>query len=117
MMDWDALSSQINGNIDKTIISLSYHSTFKPLIVNLGRYDLFYRPVNLFPLERSVINTEFILVTQKGRHKTGNLEDKRSLRKLGFSSRLPLKIIIHGFLDHGDVDWIQVHVNCILVMP
>ena len=105
MMDWDALSSQINGNIQ---LSYHYHTiqTF-----NLGRYDLFYRPVNLFPLERSVINTEFILVTQGGRHKMGNLEDKRSLRKLGFSNRLPLKIIIHGFLDHGDVDWIQVHIN------
>ena len=34
------------------------------LASDVCRYDLLSRPVNLFPLEREVINTEFLLVTR-----------------------------------------------------
>ena len=34
------------------------------LASDVHRYDLLSRPVNLFPLEREVINTEFLLVTR-----------------------------------------------------
>ena len=71
-------------------------------------YDLFHRPVNLFPLEREVINTEFMLVTPEDRsHRKLNVENRKSVKNSGFNPKRPTKIIIHGFLDHGDVSWIR----------
>ena len=67
------------------------------------------RPVNLFPLEREVINTEFLLVTRDDRrHRKLTLGGRKAARRQGFSARRQTKIIIHGFLDHGDVEWIKV---------
>ena len=67
------------------------------------------RPVNLFPLEREVINTEFLLVTRDDRrHRKLTLSGRKAARRQGFSARRQTKIIIHGFLDHGDVEWIKV---------
>lgn len=73
------------------------------------RYDLLSRPVNLFPLEREVINTEFLLITRSDSSpKKVNINSRKDVRRAGFVGRKPTKIIIHGFLDHGDVDWIKV---------
>ena len=68
------------------------------------------RPVNLFPLEREVINTEFLLVTRaEPTPQKININSRKDVRSAGFNGKKPTKIIIHGFLDHGDVDWIKVH--------
>ena len=73
------------------------------------RYDLLSRPVNLFPLEREVINTEFLLVTRDDRrHRKLNLNSWKQIKGSGFVPKRQTKIIIHGFLDYGDVDWIKV---------
>ena len=67
------------------------------------------RPVNLFPLEREVINTEFLLMTRADiTPRKININSRRDVRKAGFNGKKPTKIIIHGFLDHGDVEWIKV---------
>ena len=77
------------------------------------RYDLLSRPVNLFPLEREVINTEFLLMTRADTTpRKININSRRDVRKAGFIGKKPTKIIIHGFLDHGDVGWIKVSVGC-----
>lgn len=71
-------------------------------------YDLLSRPVNLFPLEREVINTEFLLVTRDDRrHRKLTDLSRKSVRKQGLRVKKETKFIIHGFLDHGDVDWIK----------
>lgn len=71
-------------------------------------YDLLSRPVNLFPLEREVINTEFLLVTRDDRrHRKLTDLSRKAVRKQGLRVKRETKFIIHGFLDHGDVDWIK----------
>ena len=65
--------------------------------------------MNLFPLEREVINTEFLLVTRDDRrHRKLNLNSWKQIKSSGFVPKRQTKIIIHGFLDYGDVDWIKV---------
>ena len=91
------------------------------------RYDFLSRPLNLFPLDRDVINTEFLIVTREERYKLTfsvktdesnqiyfrshqklKFKNKRQLKSASFRKNRQTKIIIHGFLDHGDVDWIKV---------
>lgn len=67
----------------------------------------------MFPLEREVINTEFLLMTRADTTpRKININSRRDVRKAGFIGKKPTKIIIHGFLDHGDVGWIKVSVGC-----
>ena len=42
------------------------------------------------------------------RHRKLTLSGRKAARRQGFSARRQTKIIIHGFLDHGDVEWIKV---------
>jgi len=78
-------------------------------------YDLLSRPVNLFPLEREVINTEFLLVTRDDRrHRKLNLNSWKQIKSSGFVPKRQTKIIIHGFLDYGDVDWIKAMVRALV---
>ena len=101
-MNWAAWSSQKIGNkmVSREIFFLN---------LSCSRYDLLSRPVNLFPLEREVINTEFILFTRAGPEpRKININSRKAARKSGFIGKKPTKIIIHGFLDHGDVGWIKV---------
>jgi len=78
-------------------------------------YDFLSRPLNLFPLERKIINTEFHLVTRDNRrHRKLDLSSRRKVREAGFGANRKTKIIIHGFLDHGDVEWIQDMANALV---
>ena len=102
-MDWAVWSSQKIG-----MKSAENFYSFYPAF-SCARYDLLSRPVNLFPLERDVINTEFLLFTRTNPEpRKININSRRAVRKAGFSGKKPTKIIIHGFLDHGDVRWIKV---------
>ena len=89
------------------VILISWEIYF--LILSCPRYDLLSRPVNLFPLEREVINTEFILFTRaRPEPRKINIKSRKAVRKSGFNGKKPTRIIIHGFLDHADVGWIKV---------
>ncbi|ETN61390.1 hypothetical protein AND_006952 [Anopheles darlingi] len=61
-------------------------------------YHLIFRPFNVFPLPRSVINTRFILYTERN-PTDGQLlqaEVKETLVKSHFNADWPTKFIIHG---------------------
>ena len=87
-------------------------------------YDL-YRPVNLLPLDRDVINTQFMLRTREDRQVGLNMfnkqylffffkerfvtiGDKIDVQESGFDGSKPTKIIIHGFIDTGFEIWVKV---------
>lgn len=72
-------------------------------------YHLIHRPLNLFPLPRSVINTRFILYTEKNPLE-GQLikaDDKESIEKSNFNSKWMTKFIIHGFIDTPLSNWVS----------
>ena len=97
----------MSGVHRKLVIFISWEIYF--LILSSPRYDLLSRPVNLFPLEREVINTEFILFTRaRPEPRKININNRKAVRKSGFNGKKPTRIIIHGFLDHADVGWIKV---------
>lgn len=68
------------------------------------------RPISLFPLHPDVMDAQFLLVTRSApdlfqRLRVGN---NSSFEKSYFDSTRPVKIIIHGFREKGDEDWIKV---------
>uniref|UniRef100_A0A182P9X9 Lipase domain-containing protein n=1 Tax=Anopheles epiroticus TaxID=199890 RepID=A0A182P9X9_9DIPT len=72
-------------------------------------YHLIFRPFNVFPLPRSVINTRFILYTEKN-PTDGQLlqaEAKDTLVKSHFNSDWATKFIIHGFIDTPLSNWVS----------
>eukprot|EP00091_Calanus_sinicus_P010949 TRINITY_DN25026_c0_g1_i1.p1 TRINITY_DN25026_c0_g1~~TRINITY_DN25026_c0_g1_i1.p1 ORF type:complete len:139 (-),score=34.84 TRINITY_DN25026_c0_g1_i1:150-566(-) len=70
-------------------------------------YDL-YRPVNLLPLDREVINTQFMLRTRENRQERKVIiSDKKAVQETGFDGTKPTKIIIHGFIDTGFETWVK----------
>ena len=50
-------------------------------------------------------------VREDRRHRKLNLLTRKEVRKQGLGVKKDTKVIIHGFLDHGDVDWIKVELN------
>lgn len=63
----------------------------------------------MFPLPRSVINTRFILYTEKN-PTDGQLisaDDEDSIKKSDFNSEWPTKFIIHGFIDTPLSNWVS----------
>ncbi|XP_058830872.1 pancreatic triacylglycerol lipase-like [Topomyia yanbarensis] len=72
-------------------------------------YHLIFRPFNVFPLPRSVINTRFILYTEKN-PTDGQLlqaEVKETIMKSHFRSEWETKFIIHGFIDTPLSNWVS----------
>lgn len=71
-------------------------------------YHLIHRPFNVFPLPRSVINTRFILYTEKNPVEGQILEadDKEAIEKTNFNPKLKTKFIIHGFIDTPLSNWV-----------
>lgn len=68
------------------------------------------RPISLFPLHPDVMDAQFLLVTRSApdlfqRLRVGN---NSTFEKSDFDSTRPVKIIIHGFREKGDEDWIKV---------
>jgi len=77
-------------------------------------YDL-YRPVNLLPLDRNVINTQFMLRTREDRQeRIVKISDKEDFEDSGFDGTKPTKIIIHGFIDTGFETWVKDMCNAFL---
>lgn len=72
-------------------------------------YHLIHRPLNLFPLPRSVINTRFILYTESNPVEGQLLvaDDKEAIKKTNFNPKWPTKFIIHGFIDTPLSNWVS----------
>lgn len=72
-------------------------------------YHLIHRPFNVFPLPRSVINTRFILYTEKNPIEGQLLvaDDKDGIKKTNFNPKWATKFIIHGFIDTPLSNWVS----------
>lgn len=72
-------------------------------------YHLIHRPFNVFPLARNVINTRFILYTEKNPTDGQILEadDKEKILESNFDSKWMTKFIIHGFIDTPLSNWVS----------
>ncbi|XP_077289795.1 pancreatic triacylglycerol lipase-like [Arctopsyche grandis] len=72
-------------------------------------YHLIHRPINIFPLPRSVINTRFILYTKKNPSEGQILNPNvnKTIVKSNFFAERPTKIIIHGFIDTPFSNWVS----------
>lgn len=72
-------------------------------------YHLIHRPFNVFPLPRTVINTRFILYTEKN-PTDGQLiaaDDPETIKRSHFNPKWPTKFIIHGFIDTPLSNWVS----------
>ncbi|XP_055317695.1 pancreatic triacylglycerol lipase-like [Sitodiplosis mosellana] len=72
-------------------------------------YHLIHRPFNVFPLPRSVINTRFILYTEKNPIEGQLLvaDEKDAIKKTNFNPKWLTKFIIHGFIDTPLSNWVS----------
>lgn len=72
-------------------------------------YHLIHRPFNVFPLPRNVINTRFILYTEKNPTEGQILDadDKDKIKESNFNSEWKTKFIIHGFIDTPLSNWVS----------
>lgn len=63
----------------------------------------------MFPLPRSVINTRFILYTEKNPIEGQLLvaDDKEAIKKTNFNPKWMTKFIIHGFIDTPLSNWVS----------
>ncbi|KAL1116690.1 hypothetical protein AAG570_005162, partial [Ranatra chinensis] len=72
-------------------------------------YHLIYRPFNVFPLPRNVVNTKFILYTRKNPNEGQMLrvQNEKTVQKSYFDPKKPTKFIIHGFIDTPLSGWVK----------
>jgi pancreatic triacylglycerol lipase len=72
-------------------------------------YHLIHRPFNVFPLPRSVINTRFILYTEKN-PTDGQLlsaDEPETIEKSNYNAQSLTKFVIHGFIDTPLSNWVS----------
>ncbi|XP_019877450.1 pancreatic triacylglycerol lipase [Aethina tumida] len=70
-------------------------------------YHLINRPLNVFPLPRSVINTRFILYTRSNPTEGQLIKaSNQSINESNFSIEKKTKFIIHGFIDTPLSNWV-----------
>lgn len=65
-------------------------------------YHRLYRPMNFFPEERKVVNTQFLVFTRQNPTQEDFLTWNSSVEQIGrshFNASRPTKIITHGWLD------------------
>ncbi|XP_037274471.1 pancreatic lipase-related protein 2 isoform X1 [Rhipicephalus microplus] len=71
--------------------------------------DRFTHPTS-FPSDPEQVDTKFMLYSRSNRRSPVKL-DYRPTKSIGnlaqFNQRKPLKLIVHGFLESGNVSWIQ----------
>ncbi|XP_012344813.1 pancreatic triacylglycerol lipase-like isoform X3 [Apis florea] len=72
-------------------------------------YHLIHRPLNVFPLPREVINTRFILYTNKNliEGQVLTAAKDKSIKRSNFNSKRKTKFIIHGFIDTPLSNWVK----------
>ncbi|KAL3868059.1 hypothetical protein ACJMK2_040897 [Sinanodonta woodiana] len=76
------------------------------------------RPINFLPAAPAIIDTKFRLFT---RHNMGDTSfqmlranDYSSIRSSHFNSSNPTKMVVHGFIENGLVDWMKTMKNELL---
>ncbi|KAH6940549.1 hypothetical protein HPB50_000570 [Hyalomma asiaticum] len=65
-------------------------------------YHPLYRPINFFPEERWVVNTEFLVFTRQNPRQQDSLSWNSTVEQISlshFNASRPTKIITHGWLD------------------
>ncbi|GIX67713.1 inactive pancreatic lipase-related protein 1 [Caerostris extrusa] len=70
-----------------------------------------YRPCNVLPEPRSLINTRFVLFTRNNVHqgKFLNADNETSVRESGFNANHTTRIIIHGYQENPLHDaWVLI---------
>ncbi|KAG8278089.1 hypothetical protein J6590_028915 [Homalodisca vitripennis] len=72
-------------------------------------YHLIYRPFNVFPLPREVIDTRFVLYTRKNPVEGQTLKAgvDRTIQKSNFDAKKQTKLIVHGFIDTPLSNWVK----------
>lgn len=72
-------------------------------------YDPTHRPFNPEPMNRSEINTRFILHTREKRTQDTMLyaDDPSTIRNSHFNASRPTQFLVHGFIDDGTVSWMK----------
>ncbi|XP_044578990.1 pancreatic lipase-related protein 2-like [Cotesia glomerata] len=82
---------------------------FDYLSIPISWYHLVYRPFNLFPLSRYIINTTFALYTRSNTTK-GQILNKGNCyfeNKWNFDSKQKTKFIIHGYFESSSTNWVK----------
>nr|CAD7460387.1 unnamed protein product [Timema tahoe] len=72
-------------------------------------YHLIFRPFNVFPLPRRVIDTRFVLYTRKNplEGHVLRVSNDQTIRKSYFDPKKETKFIIHGFIDTPLSTWVK----------
>nr|CAD7443508.1 unnamed protein product [Timema bartmani] len=72
-------------------------------------YHLIFRPFNVFPLPRRVIDTRFVLYTRKNplEGHVLRVSNDQTIRKSYFDPKKETKLIIHGFIDTPLSTWVK----------
>ncbi|XP_054275869.1 pancreatic triacylglycerol lipase-like isoform X2 [Macrosteles quadrilineatus] len=72
-------------------------------------YHLIYRPLNVFPLPREVIDTRFVLYTRKNplEGQTLRANADKTIQKSNFDAKKQTKFIVHGFIDTPLSSWVK----------
>nr|CAD7194230.1 unnamed protein product [Timema douglasi] len=73
-------------------------------------YHLIFRPFNVFPLPRRVIDTRFVLYTRKNplEGHVLRVSNDQTIRKSYFDPKKETKLIIHGFIDTPLSTWVKM---------
>ena len=91
---------------------------------NLGCFDTdkpfwsLYRPVSVLPQRPEKINTRFFLFTRSSVNNKEQLiyKNNRSTQSSRFSGQRKSKIVCHGFLENGLIDWMTVNVHTMYLL-
>jgi pancreatic triacylglycerol lipase len=76
-------------------------------------YDLKYRPLQLLPLDRDKVGTNFWLFT-RGNHQAEQIlvaDNNSTITNSMFDPARETKVIIHGFIDNGRLPWVMVRIS------
>ena len=82
------------------------------LYVTDGWYSTPWRPLNMVPHRRNSIRTRFFIHTRENRnhrrnHQVVAYEPWTLHQQEGFDPSKTTKFLIHGFIDHGNMDWVK----------
>uniref|UniRef100_T1JA76 Lipase domain-containing protein n=1 Tax=Strigamia maritima TaxID=126957 RepID=T1JA76_STRMM len=78
-------------------------------MVNTDVFRSVHRPLNLFPASPDEIRVKIPLLTRSNLHEPQELvATTESLRNSGFRFDVPVKFIVHGFLEDGRKRWVKV---------
>ncbi|KAL6958655.1 triacylglycerol lipase [Sarracenia purpurea var. burkii] len=111
ILDWGRAANKIEVNIPWLPFENETRCYDEIGCINITRewYHLIYRPLNVFPLPRQVIDTRFILYTRKNPNlgQMLKIQSERSIQKSNFDSKKLTKMIIHGFIDTPLASWVK----------